>query len=157
MRSACTKIGSSSINGRKAAPQLRQFSIHSPTPFRLPSRTVSKSFKASLLPSRWQQMRGAKRTVPVTLKDLPQGVLGGEAIPQDEEPEPDLPPLLLQVRNNMLKFSHCVLLTRVGGFYEVRVPLTGRFRLMLPAVFRACRRVCTAFKYQEDFTEDLTW
>jgi DNA mismatch repair ATPase MutS len=41
------------------------------------------------------------------------------ALPAQDDTEPEYPPLLQQVRNNMLKFSHCVLVTRVGGFYEV--------------------------------------
>ncbi|PHH60417.1 hypothetical protein CDD81_1695 [Ophiocordyceps australis] len=33
--------------------------------------------------------------------------------------EPAYPTVLLQVRQNIIKFSNCVLLTRVGGFYEM--------------------------------------
>ncbi|KAH7123616.1 muts domain V-domain-containing protein [Dendryphion nanum] len=67
------------------------------------------------------QFRGAKRKVKVDVDDLPQGPL--EIDPNKVlslgDDEPDYPPLLQQVRNNMVKFSHCVLLTRVGGFYEM--------------------------------------
>lgn len=64
--------------------------------------------------------RGAKRKATVTLDELPevQGVIDGPPLPPQND-EPDYPPLLQQVRNNMLKFSHCVMLTRVGGFYEL--------------------------------------
>lgn len=31
----------------------------------------------------------------------------------------DYPPVVQQVRNNMRRFPQCVLLTRVGGFYEL--------------------------------------
>ncbi|KAF2187668.1 DNA mismatch repair protein MutS [Zopfia rhizophila CBS 207.26] len=51
---------------------------------------------------------------------MPQGAINigfEKQLPHDEEP--DYPPLIQQVRNNMLKFGHCVLLTRVGGFYEL--------------------------------------
>lgn len=48
-----------------------------------------------------------------------QGVLNSDALPPQDDAEPEYPPLLQQVRNNMIKFSHCVLVTRVGGFYEV--------------------------------------
>ncbi|KAF2730035.1 DNA mismatch repair protein MutS [Polyplosphaeria fusca] len=64
--------------------------------------------------------RKAKRQTTIDLDEFPQGaieVASDKLPPQDEEPE--YPPLLQQVRNNMLKFSHCVLLTRVGGFYEM--------------------------------------
>jgi hypothetical protein len=68
-------------------------------------------------------IRGAKKQATVSLDEIPQGPLGTgtQDVPlQDDEPsEQGYPPLLQQVRNNMLKFSHCVLLTRVGGFYEV--------------------------------------
>jgi hypothetical protein len=56
----------------------------------------------------------------VTLDQLQQGPLEAKALPPQDDAEPEYPPLLQQVRNNMLKFSHCVLVTRVGGFYEVR-------------------------------------
>lgn len=67
------------------------------------------------------QNRGAKKQVTVELSDMPQGVITTNALPPQQDDEPDYPPLLQQVRNNMLKFSHCVLVTRVGGFYEVCV------------------------------------
>ncbi|KAI0583359.1 DNA mismatch repair protein mutS [Pyrenophora tritici-repentis] len=50
---------------------------------------------------------------------MQQGVIDADALPPQDDSEPDYPPLLQQVRNNMLKFSHCVLVTRVGGFYEL--------------------------------------
>ncbi|KAH7086726.1 muts domain V-domain-containing protein [Paraphoma chrysanthemicola] len=65
------------------------------------------------------QRRCAGRKATVKLDELPQGVLETKALPPQDDAEPDYPPLLQQVRNNMLKFSHCVLLTRVGGFYEL--------------------------------------
>jgi hypothetical protein len=74
--------------------------------------------------ARWHpvtQTRGAKRQATVNLEDVPQGPIGthNEQLRVQDDDEPEYPPLLHQVRNNMLKFSHCVLLTRVGGFYEV--------------------------------------
>jgi hypothetical protein len=67
------------------------------------------------------QRRGPKSKAAVSLDDLPQGVIESTALPPQDDAEPEYPPLLQQVRNNMLKFSHCVLVTRVGGFYEVCV------------------------------------
>jgi hypothetical protein len=63
----------------------------------------------------------------VILEELQQGPLDGEALPPQDDAEPEYPPLLQQVRNNMLKFSHCVLVTRVGGFYEVRTLVSASF------------------------------
>jgi DNA mismatch repair ATPase MutS len=37
----------------------------------------------------------------------------------EEESGPAYPTVVLQARNNMNKFDNCVLLTRVGGFYEL--------------------------------------
>ncbi|KAF2132557.1 DNA mismatch repair protein muts [Dothidotthia symphoricarpi CBS 119687] len=50
---------------------------------------------------------------------MPQGSIVSNALPPQNDAEPDYPPLLQQVQNNMLKFKHCVVLTRVGGFYEL--------------------------------------
>ncbi len=65
------------------------------------------------------QRRGAKKRTTVALEEMVQGPLQAAALPPQDDSEPEYPPLLQQVRNNMVKFSHCVLLTRVGGFYEV--------------------------------------
>ncbi|KAF4622722.1 hypothetical protein G7Y89_g14305 [Cudoniella acicularis] len=62
--------------------------------------------------------RGAKRKVSAKLEDLPQGTIPLEPLPLEEE-APTLPTVLLQARSNMRKFENCVLLTRVGGFYEL--------------------------------------
>lgn len=39
--------------------------------------------------------------------------------PEEEDERPTYPTMVQQARNNMQKFENCVLLTRVGGFYEV--------------------------------------
>lgn len=65
-------------------------------------------------------IRGAKRKTTVKLDNLPQGVL--PALPKDETdkpPEKTYPPLLQQHLNNLRKFNDCVVLTRVGDFYEM--------------------------------------
>ena len=64
--------------------------------------------------------RGAKRKTTVKLDTLPQGLL--PALPKDETdkvPEKAYPPVLQQHLNNVRKFSDCVVLTRVGDFYEM--------------------------------------
>jgi hypothetical protein len=82
------------------------------------------------------QCRGARKKATVKLDDIPQGAIETIALPAQDDSEPDYPPLLQQVRNNMLKFSHCVLLTRVGGFYEVRDCFHAQRLLMVTAIFR---------------------
>lgn len=66
--------------------------------------------------------RGKKTTTTTTLelKDLPQGLISREPLEDlEEDTGPAYPTVLQQVRNNMRKFDHCVLLTRIGNFYEV--------------------------------------
>ncbi|KAL7927690.1 muts domain V domain-containing protein [Trichoderma austrokoningii] len=61
----------------------------------------------------------AKKTT-VKLSDLPQGKVPLEPLPVEEEHnEPAWPPLIAQARRNIDKFEKCILLTRVGGFYEL--------------------------------------
>lgn len=72
------------------------------------------------------QVRGKKTRTIVNLADLPQGLVQSPTLqekrdgPEPEpEPEPSYPTVVLQARRNMQKFDNCVLLTRVGGFYEL--------------------------------------
>ncbi|KAI1189393.1 muts domain V [Nemania serpens] len=68
------------------------------------------------------QSRGKKTKSSFKLQDLPQGLVEPEPLPdlQDEDDgEPAYPTVVLQARRNMQKFENCVLLTRVGGFYEL--------------------------------------
>lgn len=65
-------------------------------------------------------IRGAKTKTTVKLKDLPQGVLKLEAYDDRVDEAPRYPTVVQGHRNNMQTFKNCVILTRVGGFYEVR-------------------------------------
>lgn len=66
------------------------------------------------------QTRGKKTKTTVNLADLPQGPIRSEPLPPAEEDDgPAYPTVVLQARQNMQKFENCVLLTRVGGFYEL--------------------------------------
>lgn len=76
------------------------------------------------------QTRGKKTKTTVNLADLPQGPLipptptpapsvSAEAAVAEEDEGPAYPTVVLQARRNMQKFEKCVLLTRVGGFYEL--------------------------------------
>ncbi|EAQ92742.1 hypothetical protein CHGG_00977 [Chaetomium globosum CBS 148.51] len=65
------------------------------------------------------QVRGKKTRTVFKLDDLPQGFVAPlEPLPPEED-EPAYPTVMLQARRNMQKFDSCVLLTRVGGFYEL--------------------------------------
>lgn len=67
------------------------------------------------------QVRGKKTKTVVRLDELPQGAIGSpeEVAPPPEEDGPSYPTVVLQARRNMQRFDNCVLLTRVGGFYEL--------------------------------------
>ncbi|KAK2601718.1 MutS protein 1 [Conoideocrella luteorostrata] len=66
------------------------------------------------------QLRGKKTKTVIKLSDLPQGPIKPELQPlKDNHDEPSYPTVVLQARRNMQKFDNCVLLTRVGGFYEL--------------------------------------
>ena len=70
-------------------------------------------------PQVWR--RGKKRSQRISISELPQGVITSELPELQELPkeEPAYPTVVQQARKNMNTFEHCVLLTRVGNFYEV--------------------------------------
>ncbi|EKG21983.1 DNA mismatch repair protein MutS core [Macrophomina phaseolina MS6] len=90
-------------------------------------RSVASSLRTRLAPTpafrpscRPSLFARGKKTTTLAAKDLPQGLIGGPPLEDlGEDAGPAYPTLLQQVRNNMRKFDHCVLLTRVGNFYEV--------------------------------------
>lgn len=62
----------------------------------------------------------AKTKASVKLDDLPQGLLPLDPLPiEDMATAVPLPTVVRQAQENMRKFENCVLLTRVGGFYEL--------------------------------------
>lgn len=68
-----------------------------------------------------RKKRESKKPASISLDDLPQGLISSPALqalpPQDTTPQ--YPTVVLQAKRNMQKFDNCVLLTRVGGFYEL--------------------------------------
>ncbi|KAL2814830.1 muts domain V-domain-containing protein [Aspergillus granulosus] len=67
----------------------------------------------------YEQRRYAKSKSVVKLKDLPQGAVKLEPYQDVVDEGPRFPTVLQGHRNNMQKFKNCVVLTRVGGFYEL--------------------------------------
>ncbi|PWY72449.1 DNA mismatch repair protein Msh1 [Aspergillus sclerotioniger CBS 115572] len=63
--------------------------------------------------------RTAKTQSTVMLKDLPQGALKLEPYQDAVDDTPRYPVVVQGHWNNMQKFKNCVILTRVGGFYEL--------------------------------------
>lgn len=88
-----------------------------PVPWRVPNRGAKRKTSVNLeeLLGGTSSLEDATKSKP---EDLPQGLLPLEPLELEEE-APALPPVLLQVRRNMSRFQNCVLLTRVGGFYEL--------------------------------------
>ena len=71
-------------------------------------------------------LRCERRSESFVLDQLPERVgppigssVSQSAVQPLENPEPEWPPLAQNVLANMQKYSACLLLTRVGGFYEV--------------------------------------
>ncbi|KAI9804017.1 MAG: DNA mismatch repair ATPase msh1 [Piccolia ochrophora] len=75
-------------------------------------------------PKTWR--RSIKTKVSIGSRDLPQGTVPLEPLELDED-EPSYPTVLQQAKNNMRKFGNCVLLTRVGSFYELYFEHAERF------------------------------
>ncbi|KAI9874712.1 MAG: DNA mismatch repair ATPase msh1 [Pleopsidium flavum] len=65
-------------------------------------------------------IRGAKSKATLILDDLPQGAIAYKVQTEEKKDDaPAYPTVVQQAKNNMRKFDNCVLLTRVGGFYEL--------------------------------------
>ncbi|KAL8297523.1 hypothetical protein RB600_002488 [Gaeumannomyces tritici] len=97
---------------RAAANAHQQQHHRQPWSRRTPSHGGTGGFVGSC------QARGARTKTVVKLEDLPQGLIEAEPLPV-EETGPAYPTVILQARRNMDTFDNCVLLTRVGGFYEL--------------------------------------
>ncbi|KAG9948969.1 muts domain V, partial [Aureobasidium melanogenum] len=68
-------------------------------------------------------IRGAKTKSTIKFQELPQGLLTPAALPAVEEhPDdqtPAYPRVIQQHLNHVTRFSDCVVLTRIGNFYEL--------------------------------------
>lgn len=83
----------------------------------------------------WQariRARGKKTKASIKLDDLPQGLIPLEPLPLEHVAKrKDYPTVVRQARSNMQKFENCVLLTRVGGFYELYFEQADEFAPLL--------------------------
>lgn len=137
--SSCRRLASTLVAGRRPSCLL----VSSPTILGsyedAPSSQLGRAAEASNNSRRMrqQQVRGKKTKTTISLADLPQGPIGPSLLkaerktPTDEdgkqqeneeeeaEAAPAYPTVVLQARRNMARFDNCVLLTRVGGFYEL--------------------------------------
>ena len=101
--------------------------------------------------------RGAKSTTTIDLADLSPYKATPNALPElDYSDALQYPAVVQGAKNNMLKFKNCVLLTRVGNFYEVSdgVPLLSSCALHIPVISRTCRRVCISAQPEISMEED---
>jgi DNA mismatch repair ATPase MutS len=107
------------LNGR----DLRRLEDAIATSYRNICRTIPAQTTSPIW-ARWGipnvQRRGAKTTARKRLKDLHQGAIQPDALPDlPAEDEPQYPTVLQGAKTNMAKFDNCVLITRVGNFYEL--------------------------------------
>ncbi|OTA96969.1 hypothetical protein M434DRAFT_392415 [Hypoxylon sp. CO27-5] len=109
---ACRARGLVGRRAKRSLPRWQSLVLPAPSP------------STHIVPSwRLQQARGKKTRSSVRLEDLPQGpIKTDDPLPltkPEEDEGPAYPTVVLQARQNMQKFENCVLLTRVGGFYEL--------------------------------------
>lgn len=86
---------------------------------------LSPELFAKCSASRWQRpfhgtsYVAGKRVSKKLMKELIQGPIAGAPLPPSDKDDLRKESLQDVVRNNMRKFPDCVLLTKVGNFYEV--------------------------------------
>lgn len=90
---------------------------------RLPLLRLAYSFPARRWNAPYFATRGAKTKSTIKFQELPQGPLAPAPLPALEDDPDDqvraYPRVIQQHLNNVSKFSDCVVLTRIGNFYEL--------------------------------------
>jgi DNA mismatch repair ATPase MutS len=90
---------------------------------RLPLFRLAYSIPTRRLPLPYLATRGAKTKSTIKFQELPQGPLAPSPLPALEEDADDqvraYPRVIQQHLNHVTKFSDCVVLTRIGNFYEL--------------------------------------
>ncbi|KAI5205533.1 hypothetical protein E4T38_04264 [Aureobasidium subglaciale] len=90
---------------------------------RLPLARLANSIAPRRFAPSYCAVRGAKTKSTIKFQELPQGALAPAALPITEEHPDDqvqvYPRVIQQHLNNVNKFSDCVVLTRIGNFYEL--------------------------------------
>ena len=98
---------------------LHSSSATAPAAFQLRCRYSGGASVRRLTTTPLLQAAVKRSRTTVKLSDLTQGKVAAEPLPIEEQQLPPYPTVVLQARQNMDKFEGCVLLTRVGGFYEL--------------------------------------
>lgn len=140
--SSCRRLASTLVAGRRPNCLLVSSPTISGSYEHAPSSQLGRAAGASNSSrrTRQQQVRGKKTKTTISLADLPQGPIGPTLLKperkassspgpdeagkqqengEEEDAAPAYPTVVLQARRNMARFDNCVLLTRVGGFYEL--------------------------------------
>lgn len=90
---------------------------------RLPLLRLAYSFPATRWNPSYIATRGAKTKSTIKFQELPQGPLAPTPLPALEDNPDDqvraYPRVIQQHLNHVSKFSDCVVLTRIGNFYEL--------------------------------------
>lgn len=89
---------------------------HRPCPLPRPRLQLQNSSRAQR--KMLTKGRGKKTEASLNLTDVPDSLSSLAPLELREE-IPMYPTVIQQARDNMSKFENCVLLTRVGGFYEL--------------------------------------
>ncbi len=119
---------SSRLTMRVIAPHSLNIRLLSTTSLRGPSCRLTSTLCFAERRKRWPGLksatkihgRGAKSRATVPLRDLQHdGDEVRQPLQESKDDSPGYPAVVQQARNNMRKFENCVLLTRVGSFYEV--------------------------------------
>lgn len=86
----------------------------------LPGTSSPRVFGSEIVSRTGLSRRGIKTRTVIKANDLPQGQLPPlSPDPSDDIPAKQYPTVLQQHLNNVRKFTDCIVLTRVGDFYEM--------------------------------------
>ena len=103
--------------------------------------------------------RGVKSEATVRLDDLFNDVQKPEGSLPELQDGPSYPTVVQQARDNMDKHENCVLLTRVGSFYEVYPWCGAQCQILtrIPALFRPSRQIRSTSQPQNRPKKDGGW
>ena len=103
------------------------------------------------------QYRGVKSKVIVSVDELLHRQPRPEtSLPKLEDEGPTYPTVVQQAKNNMRQYENCVLLTRVGSFYEVKAASSRQIHMLIyaPALSRPSRQIWSSTQSQGRIKEN---
>ena len=117
-----------------------------------------QTWKGSPKPSNESIRRGIKSQTTVSLHELQSELpANSNGVSSGDSNGKTYPTVVLQARRNMEKYENCVLLTRVGSFYEVHCFHTLKRSSLMhsPALFRSGREIWPAAQSQSRKEENF--